>query len=57
MSLCRKMAWQPMLAVNLGSGTAEEARNWVEYCNGPTGTKYGDLRAANGHPEPYGVKL
>jgi alpha-N-arabinofuranosidase len=57
MSLCRKMDWQPMLAVNLGSGPAEEARNWVEYCNGPTGTKYGDLRAANGRPEPYGVKL
>lgn len=57
MSLCRKMGWQPMLAVNLGSGTAEEARNWVEYCNGATSTKYGDLRAANGHPEPYGVKL
>ena len=57
MSLCRKMGWQPMLAVNLGSGTPEEARNWVEYCNGATSTKYGDLRAANGHPEPYGVKL
>jgi alpha-N-arabinofuranosidase len=57
MSLCRKMGWQPMLAVNLGSGTAEEARNWVEYCNGASGTKYGGLRATNGHPEPYGVKL
>jgi alpha-N-arabinofuranosidase len=57
MSLCRKMAWQPMLAVNLGSGTAEEARNWVEYCNGAAGTRYGDRRAANGHPQPYGVKL
>jgi alpha-N-arabinofuranosidase len=56
-SLCRRMGWQPMLTVNLGSGTAEEARNWVEYCNGHTGTRYGDLRAANGHPEPYGVKL
>ncbi len=57
MSLCRKMGWEPMLAVNLGTGTAEEARNWVEYCNGATGTKYGDRRAGNGHPEPYGVKL
>ncbi len=29
MSLCGKMGWQPMLAINLGTGTAEEARNWV----------------------------
>jgi len=57
MSLCRKLDWQPMLSVNLGTADAEEARNWVEYCNGPRGTKYGDMRAANGHPEPYGVKL
>jgi alpha-L-arabinofuranosidase len=57
LSLCATMGWQPMLAVNLGSGTAEEARNWVEYCNGSRGTRYGDMRAANGHAEPYGVKL
>jgi alpha-N-arabinofuranosidase len=55
--LCRKMDWTPMLTVTLGTGTSEEARNWVEYCNCPPGSKYADLRAANGHPEPYGVKL
>jgi alpha-N-arabinofuranosidase len=57
LSLCRKMSWQSMLTVNLGSGTTEEARSWVEYCNGAPGTPYGDRRAANGHPEAYGVKL
>jgi len=57
MTLCRKMDWRPMLTVNLGSGSVEEARTWVEYCNGAAGTTYGDRRAANGHPEPYGVKL
>src|SRR5512138_3380261 len=55
--LCRKMGWTPMLTVNLGTGTPEEARNWVEYCNAPTGSRYADLRAANGSPEPYAVKL
>ena len=50
MPLCRKMDWTPMLTVNLGTGTPEEARNWVEYCNCPPGTKYADLRAANGQP-------
>jgi len=57
MKLVRKMNWRPMLAVNLGTGTPEEARNWLEYCNGPTGTNYANRRAANGSDEPYGVKL
>ncbi len=56
-SLSRKMGWTPMFAVNLGTGSPEEARNWVEYCNGEVGTKYADLRAANGSREPHGVKL
>ncbi len=55
--LCRKMGWTPMLTVNLGTGTPEEARNWVEYCNCPPGTRYADMRVANGNPEPHAVKL
>jgi alpha-N-arabinofuranosidase len=57
MRLSRRMDWTPMITVNLGTGTPEEARNWVEYCNRPAGTRYADLRAANGSAEPYGVKL
>jgi alpha-N-arabinofuranosidase len=56
-SLSRKMGWMPMLAVNLGTGSPEEARNWVEYCNGEVGTRYADLRATHGSREPHGVKL
>jgi alpha-N-arabinofuranosidase len=55
--LCRRMGWEPMITVNLGTGTPEEARTWVEYCNAPAGTEYADMRAANGQREPYGVKL
>ncbi len=57
LALCRAMDWTPMLTVNLGTGTPEEARQWVEYCNGPVGSKYADRRAANGSPAPYGVAL
>ncbi len=57
MKLARRMGWQPMFTVNLGTGTPEEARNWVEYCNAPVGTRYADMRAHNGHPEPYANKL
>jgi alpha-N-arabinofuranosidase len=55
--LCRKLGWTPMLTVNLGTGTPEEARNWVEYCNCPTGTRWADLRAKNGAAQPHAVKL
>jgi alpha-N-arabinofuranosidase len=56
-ALARKMGWSPMLAVNLGTGTPEEASHWVEYCNGEAGSRYADLRAANASRDPYGVKL
>jgi alpha-L-arabinofuranosidase len=54
----RRVGAEPTLTVNVeGRGaTAEEAAAWVEYCNGPATTRYGAMRAANGHPEPYGVK-
>ena len=46
----------PLVVVNTGNGTAQEAAELVEYCNGSRNTKYGKLRAQNGHPEPYNVK-
>ncbi len=57
MKLASLMEWKPMLTINLGTGTPEEARNWVEYCNSPTGSLYADMRSANGSPDPYGIKL
>ena len=49
---------EPSLTVNVeGRGaTPEEAAAWVEYCNGPATSRYGAMRAANGHAAPYGVK-
>lgn len=46
----------PYININLGSGTLEEAVEWLEYMNGDESTEYGALRAENGHPEPYNVK-
>ena len=57
LTLCRKLSWTPMMTVNLGTGTPEEAGAWVDYCNSPVGAKWSNLRAANGHPEPWGAKL
>jgi alpha-N-arabinofuranosidase len=48
---------EPMLAVNLGTRGVDAARNLVEYVNAPAGSRWADLRAANGHPDPHGVPV
>ncbi|MCQ2461844.1 MAG: alpha-N-arabinofuranosidase [Clostridia bacterium] len=54
---CAFLGIEPMMAVNLGTGTPDGARRLVEYCNHPGGTYYSDLRKKNGTEKPYGVKL
>ena len=56
LQLAERLGFDVMITVNAGSGTAEEAAQWVEYVNGDTSTVLGRLRARNGHPEPYGVR-
>ncbi|HJU55760.1 MAG TPA: alpha-L-arabinofuranosidase C-terminal domain-containing protein, partial [Pyrinomonadaceae bacterium] len=55
----RAVGAEPTITVNVeGRGAdVEEAAAWVEYCNGPVTSKYGAMRARNGHPEPYNIKL
>lgn len=68
-ALCRKVGAEPLFVITLGFGefprsypnvTADEllqdALDWMEYCNGPADSKWGKVRATNGHPEPYNVK-
>jgi alpha-N-arabinofuranosidase len=57
MTLCRLTDVEPYVTVNSGFGDARSAAEYVEYANGPATTPWGARRAANGHPEPYGVKL
>ena len=45
-----------MMAVNLGTRGVEAARDLLEYCNFPSGTKYSDQRRANGFEAPFGIK-
>ncbi len=46
----------PFLSVNAGFGDAHSAAEEVEYVNGSADTPMGKLRAANGHPKPYGIE-
>jgi len=34
----------------------DECMNALEYANGPVTSKYGAMRAKNGHPEPFGIE-
>ena len=34
LGLCERSSWSPMFSVNLGTGSPEEAADWVEYTNG-----------------------
>jgi alpha-N-arabinofuranosidase len=58
--LCGKLKAEPLIVL-AAPGTAREqveyAMDWVRYLNDPPTTEWGRRRAANGHPEPYGVRL
>jgi alpha-L-arabinofuranosidase len=43
------------LSVNVGSGTPQEAAEWLEYLTAAQRTTLAKERAANGHPAPYKV--
>jgi alpha-N-arabinofuranosidase len=43
------------LSVNLGSGTPQEAAEWLEYLTTTQPTTLAKERGANGHPSPYRV--
>lgn len=45
-----------MMAVNLGTRGADDARNLVEYCNSNTDTYYAEMRRKNGFEKPFGIK-
>ena len=69
-AMCKAVGAEPMIVINIGTPMwnvrrtpetegvdwLQEALDWLEYCNGPATSKWGAIRAANGHPEPYNVK-
>lgn len=54
---CERFDLSPMVAVNLGTGTPQEAGYFIEYCNIAGGTAMSDLRRSNGREKPYNFKL
>jgi alpha-N-arabinofuranosidase len=46
-----------MIALNLGTRGIDAARNLVEYCNHPGGSRWSDLRRSHGQSSPHGFKV
>jgi alpha-N-arabinofuranosidase len=56
-AFCKLLGAEPYLAIDSGYGDDFSAAQEVEYVNGPATSPMGKLRAANGHPEPFNVRL
>ena len=58
LELCRQLESNPMIVLAAPSTKPEDveyAMNWVHYLLDPATTSWGELRAANGHPQPYSI--
>ncbi len=53
----RELDIDVMMTVNLGTRGIDEARNFVEYCNSPSGTYYSDMRREHGVSDPHNIRL
>ena len=53
---CRLVGAEPFICVNVLTGDAEEAADWVAYCNAPATHPIGRLRQRDGCAAPFGVK-
>jgi alpha-L-arabinofuranosidase len=56
MAWCKAAGTEPLMGLNLGTGSAEDAAALVEYCNVEKGTRWSDLRRQHGIADPYKVQ-
>ena len=54
--LCNLIGAENFICINAGTGTLDQARHWVEYCNVEKGTYYSELRRKYGNEKPFNVK-
>jgi alpha-N-arabinofuranosidase len=57
MDFAQQIGTDAYISVNLGSSTAQDATEWLEYMTASTDHALGAERAKNGHPEPYKVAI
>jgi alpha-L-arabinofuranosidase len=54
--LCELLDTEPYICGNVGSGTVQEMREWVEYMTFDGESPMANLRASNGRKEPWKLK-
>jgi alpha-N-arabinofuranosidase len=57
MDFAQQIGAAPFLSINIGSGTVQEAADWLEYLTSAQPTTLARERAANGRSEPWQVPL
>lgn len=57
MEFCKLVGAKPWLNINMMSGSVEEMREWMEYCNRTDETSISKEREQNGSKEAFGVEL
>jgi alpha-N-arabinofuranosidase len=53
---CKTVGTEPLMGLNLGTGSTEDAAALVEYCNVEKGTRWSDLRRQHGIADPHKVQ-
>src|SRR5438067_7669300 len=56
MAWCKAVGTEPLMGLNLGTGTPEQAAALVEYCNVEKGTRWSERRRKHGAAAPHGVR-
>lgn len=57
LNFCELIGAEPYLSINVGSGTVQEAAEWVEYVTSSNKSPMTELRKKNGREEPWNVKF
>ena len=55
MDFIQQIGSQAYVSINVGSGSPQEAAEWLEYMTAAKPTALAKERTANGHPDPYRV--
>ncbi len=56
LDFCEVIGAEPYININVGSGTVQEASEWVEYVTSSNVSPMTDLRKKNGREKPWDVK-
>jgi alpha-N-arabinofuranosidase len=55
LDLCEMLGIEPYVCLNVGSGTVQEAMEWVEYMTSPANSPMANMRRAHGRDQPWKV--